>query len=169
MANSGLGTTASSSPAAKSALSGNSGLPGAANMLYEIMVKKRNRPERVPANTNDHAYEAVLAGVIQLLELARHAAARSVNSIMTATYWEVGGRIVDDEQRGKHRAGYGEQLVTRMSQDLTRRCGRGFGYRNLYQMRQFYLAYPRILQTASAKPGQGKTTLATLGKNFLVS
>ncbi len=133
------------------------------------MAKKRNRPKRMPAKTGDDTYEAVLAGVIQVLESARHAAARSVNSIMTATYWEIGRRIVEEEQRGKHRAGYGEQLVTRMSEDLTRRCGRGFGHRNLYQMRQFYLAYPRILQTASAKSGYGETTLVELGKNFLLS
>ncbi len=133
------------------------------------MAKKRNPPKPVSAKTGDDAYEAVLAGVIQLLESARHAAARSVNTVMTATYWEVGRRIVEEEQRGKHRAGYGEQLVTRMAKDLTRRCGRGFGYRNLYQMRQFYLAYPRILQTASAKSGQGATALVELGKNFLLS
>ena len=139
------------------------------NMLYGGMAKKRNRPKRVPAKTDDDCYEAVLAGVIELLESARHAAARSVNSIMTATYWEIGHRIVEEEQRGKHRAGYGEQLVTRMSEDLTRRCGRGFGYRNLYQMRQLYLAYPRILQTASAKSGHGETALVELGKNFPLS
>ena len=121
------------------------------NMLYGGMAKKRNRPKRVPAKTDDDCYEAVLAGVIELLESARHAAARSVNSIMTATYWEIGHRIVEEEQRGKHRAGYGEQLVTRMSEDLTRRCGRGFGYRNLYQMRQLYLAYPRILADSVCK------------------
>jgi len=141
------------------------------------MAKKRASSKPVSATT-DAAYEAVLAGVIQLLESARHAAARSVNAVMTVTYWEVGRRIVEEEQRGKDRAGYGEQLITQMARDLTHRCGRGFGYRNLYQMRQFYMTYPRILQTASAKSGQGassgepaigETALAELGKSFPLS
>ena len=97
---------------------------------------------------------------------------------MTATYWQVGRRIVEEEQRGHRRADYGEQLVTRLAKDLTRRYGRGFGYRNLYQMRQFYLTYPRILQTASAKSGQPASShktpptevvLAEMGKGFPLS
>jgi len=99
------------------------------------MGKKRTPTELVPAVIDDDAYEAVLAGVTALLESARHAAARSVNAVMTATYWEIGRRIVEEEQRGKERADYGEQLVTRLAKDLTSRCGRGFRYRNLYQMR----------------------------------
>lgn len=120
------------------------------------MAKKRTPAEPVPATIDDDAYAAVLAGVTELLESARHAAARAVNSTMTATYWEIGRRIVEEEQRGKHRADYGEQLIIRLARDLTARCGRGFGYRNLYQMRQFYMAYPRILQTPSAKSGRGR-------------
>jgi DUF1016 N-terminal domain len=116
--------------------------------------RNEHRPSLVPAEIDDDAYEAVLAGVTSLLESARQAAARSVNAVMTATYWEIGRRIVEEEQRGKERADYGEQLVTRLAKDLTSRCGRGFRYRNLYQMRQFYMAYPRILQTASAKSGR---------------
>ena len=64
------------------------------------MGKKRTPTELVPAEIADDAYEAVLADVSDLLESARHAAARSVNSIMTATYWEVGRRIVEQEQEG---------------------------------------------------------------------
>src|SRR4051812_19005260 len=94
-------------------------------LLYGSMAKKRNPRKTVPTTVVDEDYEAVLAEVIQLLESSRHAAARSVNSVMTATYWDIGRRIVDHEQRGKDRAGYGEQLMTRMAKDLTRRCGRG--------------------------------------------
>jgi predicted nuclease of restriction endonuclease-like (RecB) superfamily len=133
------------------------------------MAKKRSPSKPLPAKADDDAYAAVLAGMIQLLESAHHAAARSVNAAMTATYWEMGRRIVEEEQRGKDRAGYGEQLITRLAGDLTRRCGRGFGYRNLYQMRQFYTAYPRILQTPSAKSGQGDAALTDLGRSFPLS
>ena len=59
-------------------------------------------------------YEAVLADVVRLVEVARGAAARSVNAVMTATYWAIGRRIVEEEQRGAARAGYGEQLVVNL-------------------------------------------------------
>lgn len=68
--------------------------------------------------------------------------ARSVNAIMTATYWEIGRRIVEHEQGGEKRAGYGEALIPRLAQDLTTRFGRGFGVDNLELMRSFYLAFP---------------------------
>jgi hypothetical protein len=77
---------------------------------------------------------------------------RSSNVIMTATYWGIGRRIVEEEQHGAARAEYGKELMTRLSADLTRRFGRGFGQRNVFHMRAFYLAYRgEILQTVSAK------------------
>lgn len=98
-------------------------------------------------------YDSVLADMVGLLESARLASARTVNAIMTATYWEIGRRIVECEQGGKGRAAYGEELLKRLSADLTRRFGRGFSRQNLQQMRQFYLTYPpdRICQTVSGE------------------
>lgn len=74
-------------------------------------------------------YAEVLDDVSGLLEAARTASVRSVNAIMTTTYWLVGQRIVEGEQQGKGRADYGTQLVERLAYDLTRRFGRGFGRR----------------------------------------
>jgi predicted nuclease of restriction endonuclease-like (RecB) superfamily len=115
------------------------------------MGKKRARPEIVSTVAGDAAYNNVLAGVSGLLESARHAAARSINSIMTVTYWEIGRRIVEHEQGGKNRAGYGERLIERLSCDLTKRFGRGFSTVNLKQMRKFYVDWstPQIRQTPS--------------------
>ncbi|MDE2567001.1 MAG: DUF1016 family protein [Burkholderiales bacterium] len=62
----------------------------------------------------------------------------------------MGRRIVEAEQQGRRRANYGDVLVKRLAVDLTAQFGRGFGWRNLFQMRAFYLAWPDILQTASA-------------------
>jgi predicted nuclease of restriction endonuclease-like (RecB) superfamily len=72
---------------------------------------------------------------------------------MTAVYWETGRRIVEFEQGGKHRAGYGEVLLERLSADLTDRFGRGFGTVNLSYMVRFYLCWPpsKIFQTLSEK------------------
>ncbi len=98
-------------------------------------------------------YGDVHAGIVNLLESARRAAARSVNALMTASYWEIGRRIVEFEQGGKGRAEYGQQLLKRLSADLTARFGRGFGVINLQQMRNFYLFWPQeqIYQTPSDK------------------
>jgi hypothetical protein len=147
-------------------------------VLYGSKGKKRIPTEPVPTEIDDIAYGAVLADVADLLESARRADACPVNSIMTATYWAVGRRIVEKEQRGKKRADYGEQLVTRLAKDLTVRYGRGYGHQNLYQMRKFYMAYPRILQTVSAKFSQGsqsgkppstETMLTEIEKSFSLS
>jgi predicted nuclease of restriction endonuclease-like (RecB) superfamily len=98
-------------------------------------------------------YDNLHVGIVELLKAARSAAARNVNSIMTAAYWEIGRRIVTLEQRGEYRAEYGEQLIDRLAGDLTRQFGRGFGRANLRQMRAFYRAWPepRIHQTPSGK------------------
>lgn len=106
------------------------------------------RPGAAPAD-----YGAFHGGIVALLDAARQAAARSVNALMTASYWEIGRRIVEAEQKGRRRAGYGEQLLERLSADLTARFGRGFGVNNLESMRRFFLAYPepKISQTPSGK------------------
>jgi hypothetical protein len=84
---------------------------------------------------------ASLSGVVEVLDAARRASARVVNSLMTA-YWEIGRRIVEHEQGGEKRAGYGEELIEGLSHDLTQKYGRGFGVIQLRTMRQFYHAYP---------------------------
>jgi predicted nuclease of restriction endonuclease-like (RecB) superfamily len=86
-------------------------------------------------------YEAMLSGVAELLEEARRTSARTVNAILTATYWEIGRRIVEHEQAGAARAGYRTALLKRLAFDLTARFGRGFSRQNIQQMRQFYLGW----------------------------
>lgn len=115
-------------------------------------MTKRSR-KTVPIQPNSHlaGYDVVLAEVVGLLESARRASARTVNIIMTATYWEIGRRIVEMEQGGRDKAEYGRQIIERLSQDLTARFSRGFGRRNLFQMRAFFVAYPKIVQTLSAQ------------------
>ena len=95
-------------------------------------------------------YAGIRTGIVELLSAARVSVARSVNALMTASYWEVGRRIVEAEQKGKLRAGYGEQLIESLSVDLTKQFGRGFTKANLWNMRAFYSAWP-ILQTLSGE------------------
>ena len=72
---------------------------------------------------------------------------------MTATYWEIGRRIVEQELRGEARANYGEQLLELLAKDLTKQFGRGFGNINLWRMRAFYRAWSdgQILSTLSER------------------
>ena len=86
-------------------------------------------------------YENLLGDIASLLESARRSAARSVNTLMTATYWLIGRRIVEFEQSGAARAEYGAGLLKRLSGDLSTRFGRGFSPDNLETMRAFYLIY----------------------------
>jgi hypothetical protein len=94
--------------------------------------RRAQGPQRDP-------YGQLLSGVVSLIEQGRLAAVRSVNTVLTTTYWLVGRRIVEHEQSGSKRAGYGETLLKRLAEDLTGRLGRGFSERKIRQMRLFYL------------------------------
>jgi predicted nuclease of restriction endonuclease-like (RecB) superfamily len=112
-------------------------------------------------------YGGIHGDIVALLEAARSAAARNVNALMTATYWEIGRRLVEFEQAGQERAAYGATLLKRLSADLVARFGRGFSERNLEQMRNFYLAWPpeQISQTLSAKSSQPQISQTASAKS----
>jgi hypothetical protein len=103
---------------------------------------KRKPREKTISQTPSAEYGGLIGGIAELLEAARRTAARTVNALMTATYWEIGRRIVEFEQQGATRAGYGEQILSKLSHDLTARFGRGFGVDNLQRFRSFFLSYP---------------------------
>jgi hypothetical protein len=111
------------------------------------MTSRIKKQEGIP----DLNYQTVLGDIANVIDTARRSAARSVNSIMTAAYWLIGRRIVESEQKGEKRAGYGEELLKRLSVDLGEHFGRGFGVDNLQRFRAFYLGYPpeRIYATLS--------------------
>jgi hypothetical protein len=104
-------------------------------------------------------YDGLLSGVVSLIEEARRVSARTINAIMTATYWEIGRRVVENEQGGKRRAGYGEELLKKLSADLTGHFGRGFSSDNLENMRRFYMTYKaaKISETPSRKLSKKKS------------
>ena len=106
-------------------------------------------------------YTGLIGGIRELLDAARRSSARAVNALMTATYWEIGHRIVEFEQGGKKRAGYGEELLKRLSADLTTQFGRGFSIDNLENMRRFYLVCTpsKISETLSRKFEAGSETI----------
>jgi predicted nuclease of restriction endonuclease-like (RecB) superfamily len=81
----------------------------------------------------------------RILETARTSVARSVNTAQVMANWLIGQEIVEEEQRGKRRAGYGEQLLQGLSSRLTAEFGKGFSVDNLELFRRFFLEYSSLL------------------------
>lgn len=82
------------------------------------------------------------ADVRAILAEARRATVRAINTTMTAAYWLIGKRIVEEEQRGTNRATYGKGLLKNLAKELTAEFGNGFSYTNLKNMRTFFKTYP---------------------------
>lgn len=121
-------------------------------------TKKHNKLEKVEKITTPAlTYHTALSEIVDLLQQARIATARTINNIITTTYFEIGRRIVEFEQNGKKRAEYGKQLLEKLSSDLTKQFGRGFSVDNLENMRLFYLYYGNISETPSRKLAQRNT------------
>ena len=86
--------------------------------------------------------QQLLANVRELLNQSRMQVFTAVNTAIVQTYWQIGHLIVEDEQQGEARAGYGKHVLKQLSESLTREFGKGFDIRNLRNMRQFYLTFP---------------------------
>jgi predicted nuclease of restriction endonuclease-like (RecB) superfamily len=83
------------------------------------------------------------ARIIDLLQAARNNIVRVVNQTMVLTYFEIGRIIIEEEQKGKNRAEYGNKLLKGLSTKLTRDFGRGYSVDNLENMRRLYLTYSK--------------------------
>ena len=101
--------------------------------------------------TNTGNSDILAEQIAALVENAKQHIVATVNSTMTATYYEIGRMIVEHEQKGQKRAQYGAKLIPDLAKRLTERFGKGFSERNLEQMRQFYLVYSPTFQTPSGK------------------
>lgn len=105
------------------------------------------KPTKPPAESD---YPDLLARVSTVLKQGRRGVARTVNAVLAASYWQVGRHIVEHEQGGKRKAGYGEDLLKQLAVDLTARFGRGFSRQGLQRMRTFYLGW-EICSTPMSK------------------
>ncbi|VVB96231.1 Uncharacterised protein [uncultured archaeon] len=77
-----------------------------------------------------------------ILQQARQKAYTAVNFAMVEAYWQIGKRIVQEEQQGEARAEYGKQIIKELSKQLSAEFGRGFAEANIWNFRQFYLTFP---------------------------
>lgn len=112
------------------------------------MVKKEHLAHL--ATVDSDVYEELVDRISVLWDKARDKAFTEVNAELIEANWKTGQYIVEYEQAGKVRAAYGEQLLVRLSRDLTVRRGRGFSRSNLTYMRKLYLAFPKC-ETLSHK------------------
>ena len=92
--------------------------------------------------------------VRQKIIAARFIAAKNINTIQVLTNFEVGRLIVEHEQAGKTRAGYGKETIKELSKGLSAEFGRGFSEDNLSNMRKFYLVYQNRLPAISEMPSR---------------
>ena len=118
--------------------------------------KKAAKPKAVKpkAVSTEPAALALYGRVRDILQAARNQAARSVNTAQVVANWLIGREIVEDEQRGQHRADYGARLLAGLSSQLSVDFGRGYSVDNLEAFRQFYIDYPQLIsETVSRKLG----------------
>jgi len=105
-------------------------------------MKKKEALYPKPSKKRDALRHVFYQAVTDVLQNARQKAYRTVNFVMVEAYWNVGRMIVEEEQQGKKRAGYGKALIQALSEQLSSDLGPGFGVTNLAYFRQFYLSFP---------------------------
>ena len=98
-----------------------------------------NKTGKNVSSTNQDAF---IGEIRTIIDNARSAAIRSVDFNRVQMYWNIGRRIVEEEQHGKERADYGTYLIKNLAKELEPEYGSGFGVRQLEQSRQFYRTYP---------------------------
>lgn len=82
-----------------------------------------------------------ISEIKKILKNARQKAYTAVNSAMVEAYWEIGRRIVEEEQSGRERAEYGKEIIKNLSKELTEEFGKGFSRRTLWEMRKLYVYF----------------------------
>lgn len=100
-----------------------------------------------------------ISEIKQILAHARHKAYSAVNTAMVEAYWQVGRKIVEEEQNGKERAGYGDEILKTLATELRTEFGKGFSLTNLKNFRKFYLLFreSKIGQTVSDQSDNHKS------------
>jgi predicted nuclease of restriction endonuclease-like (RecB) superfamily len=105
----------------------------------------KSKNEEIAASTIAREVNAAYRTIADILQTARAASYRAVNQVMVQAYWQIGRVIVEREQQGQKRAGYGEMLIEELSKRLAQGFGKGFDRSNLWHMRKFYRTFPNFL------------------------
>jgi endonuclease YncB( thermonuclease family)/predicted nuclease of restriction endonuclease-like (RecB) superfamily len=106
-------------------------------------------PPQLPANSD---YQKLIRDIVGIYKSATEQANKAANTIKVRMFWEIGRRIVKEEQKNESRAAYGARLLEQLAGDLREEYGDGFSVTNLKYMRQFYMKNPTIGQTSDQLP-----------------
>ena len=110
-------------------------------------------PDTLAVNLN-----ALCRNSIELIQHARKIAVNQVNLVQLMTYYALGYWIVEEQQSGKDRAGYGKKVIQILSDALNTEFGKGFSVDTLENARKFYLNYQnRISEAVFRKFVEGKS------------
>jgi len=112
-------------------------------------------------------YTTLISDLAVLIEQGRKTAVRYVNTALVATYWLMGRRVVEYEQKGKGRAEYGERTLRKISADLTEKFGKGFSFPQLKNIRQFYLTYAEKGYTLSSQLNKARKSQTASSQSVL--
>ncbi len=108
-------------------------------MMYLCVMEEDQ--ELINTQENPMIPTGLVDDVKLIVERGLREAYRSVNTVSIMTYWNVGKRIVEEEQHGASRAEYGKQVLKDLAQELVPLYGSSYSERNLYSMRQFFLYF----------------------------
>jgi len=118
-------------------------------IIYNKIIDRSGTSSRDQKSTNNRSkmslkttHSALLKEIRTILHQARQQAVNAVNSAMVFAYWQIGKRIVEEEQKGSERAQYGTYLLKELSKNLSDDLGKSFDTRELRRIRQFYLCFP---------------------------
>ena len=129
-----------------------------------MKAKKSSKPKSA-ANLSTKRSPDIYKRIREILDSARIGVARTVNTTQVVSNWLIGREIIEDEQKGIRRAGYGEALLKELSTKLTRDFGRGYSVDNLESFRLFYSAYPSLISETLLRkslPDQKSETLSRI-------
>jgi hypothetical protein len=100
--------------------------------------------------TSDASIPVFFDGIAKVVEQARDYVGRTADITKCVTYFEIGRKIILEEQGGKTRAEYGAGLLKALSRYLAERCGKGFSLTNLKQAKKFYLTHSPLLKALAS-------------------
>ncbi|MDP2970689.1 MAG: PDDEXK nuclease domain-containing protein, partial [Deltaproteobacteria bacterium] len=123
----------------------------------------RRKPTSFPETKGTPLYRRIR----QILESAGTSVARSVNTTQVVANWLIGREIVEEEQRGKRRAGYGEELLKDLSDRLTKDREKGWSVRNLEYCRNFYVEYPLLIDIQKSNAVRSIFTITRTGNGYI--
>ncbi len=120
---------------------------------------KAKKPAKPAVAVSAKELAGIYERIREILESARAGVARTVNTMQVVANWLIGREIVEEEQRGRKRAGYGQHLVAELSRRLTSDFGKGYSVTNLEHFRDFYITYPDLIPAQISHAVRGELVI----------